>query len=157
MGEEQGLRRLAPNRERKFPNLRTAGYIVTSEETTIYNCVAWAAGDTSQQWEPGRYWPSSNAGDYLDALESAFSTLGYEVCQGDALEEGFEKVALFIDKKGEWSHAAKQTPDGQWSSKLGDWEDVKHPTPYAVSCSEYGNVARIMRRKLSDRPSATGD
>jgi hypothetical protein len=30
----------------------------------------------------------------IEVFQQAFETLGYEVCQGDALEEGFQKIVL---------------------------------------------------------------
>jgi hypothetical protein len=84
-------------------------------------------------------------------LRSAFEAIGYEVCHGasinDALEPGFDKVALYVDDDGMWSHAAKQLPSGEWSSKLGLEEDIAHKTAHCFGGSIYGNVAYVMRRK----------
>lgn len=35
-----------------FPNLLKSGYAITSPETIDYNCLAWAAGDTTCVWDP---------------------------------------------------------------------------------------------------------
>jgi hypothetical protein len=42
-----------------FPELAAYGYDPKSEETTDYNCIAWAAGETHRRWDPapGYYWP----------------------------------------------------------------------------------------------------
>jgi len=41
-----------PRIEKWFPNLRSAAYDITSPDSPVYNCVAWAAGDDSAWWEP---------------------------------------------------------------------------------------------------------
>ena len=115
MGSEQGLpERLDPDDEAELPGLQRAGYRVTSPKDPSYNCIAFAAGDTSQKWqsslipEPGYFWPEgAEEGDDPDALKSAFEAIGYELCDHGQLEPGYEKVALYVDADGMWSHAAK--------------------------------------------------
>jgi hypothetical protein len=84
-------------------------------------------------------------------LISAFEQLGYATCSTDALETDHEKVALYVDKDGLWTHAAKQLSDGQWTSKLGNLEDIIHRTPQAIAGPDpaYGDVACFMKRKRS--------
>jgi hypothetical protein len=77
---------------------------------------------------------------------SAFECLGYEICAGDRVEDGYDKVALYVDQQGFWTHAAKQEDDGSWSSKIGEYEDIRHPTPHTMSGREYGQVMYSMRR-----------
>lgn len=45
--------------ERLFPRLPNTDYRITSPADQYYNCVAWAARDTSRCWWPafGYYWP----------------------------------------------------------------------------------------------------
>ena len=49
----------------RFPTLKSDGYKKTSDATTQYNCVAWAADDIQNWWDPDKigilYWPSSEA------------------------------------------------------------------------------------------------
>ena len=126
MGQNERLpERLDPTLEANFPNLRMMGYTVTSKHDQRYNCVAHAADDSTRKWAllpipwPGYYWPSKAVkGDGIEALVSVFETLGYELCAGDHLEDGYQKVALYVDQQGYWSHAARQEEDGAWSSKL---------------------------------------
>ena len=147
--------------ERYYPKLIAAGYEKTSDETILYNCIAWAVGDTSQWWEcgengpleePGIYWPPDALHSYdLDALISAYNTLGYEICeiQSPEPELGYQKVVLY--KEGEqWRHAAKLLENGLWSSKLGDLEDVSHVRPEDAEGAFNGEVACYMRRKLQE-------
>jgi hypothetical protein len=156
VGSQEGLPvKLDPSLERKFKALVSAGYRVTSEWTTAYNCIAYAAGDTSRKWDctpvpiPGYYWPpEAKTGDYIDALESAFEVIGFTQCDNGDLEDGYEKVALYVDSNGKWTHAAKQLPDGNWSSKLGNAEDIAHRSPHCFGGSDYEDVMRFMRRPL---------
>jgi hypothetical protein len=68
-----------------FPALAGDGYVVVSPETTAYNCIAWAAGESHRWWEPGVYWPIQ-PGDDVAKLISLFASLGYTVCDDDRLE-----------------------------------------------------------------------
>ena len=154
MGKSQRLPlRLPPHLEARFPNLKNS-YKVTSSDTGRYNCIAFAAGDESLYWDPamlpapGYYWPPrAQRGIKLSALESAFATLNYEPCTGGQYEPGYEKVALYCDSNGDWTHAARQRGDGFWESKLGISYDIRHETPHSVSGPEYGTVWCYMRRK----------
>ena len=40
-----------------FPRLAPQNHRITSPAGIEYNCVAWAAGDTENWWQPGVYWP----------------------------------------------------------------------------------------------------
>jgi hypothetical protein len=76
--------------------------------------------------------------------------MGYEECATDELEPGFEKVVIYMDEDGFPTHAARQLENGNWTSKLGGWEDIEHTS---LSCLEgtdlaYGTVAVILRRPL---------
>lgn len=59
----------------------------------------------------------------------------------------FEKVALYGNATF-YSHAAKQTADGKWSSKLGKAEDIEHDTPDDVAGGIYGEVVEILKRRV---------
>jgi hypothetical protein len=145
--------------ERVFPALRGTGYRVTSPPDRKYNCIAWAAGDTAQVWWPDEadtpdsaYWPSGvQRQETLDAFRDAFASLGYTVCNDDRLELGFEKVALFA-LLGVPKHAARQLPNGRWTSKLGEWEDIEHAL-HDLTGMVYGSVALVLKRPLSGTES----
>ncbi len=67
------------NLENHFPNLKQAGYSITSEEDAGYNCIAWAVGDNRKWWEPlpGFYWPPGVMKEYtLAAYARVFETYG---------------------------------------------------------------------------------
>ena len=137
--------------ERLFPGLTAAGYRVTSPATGDYNCIAWAAGDTKIWWWPlgdplDTHWPTAAPRALtFDAFREAFASLGYVPCGGDAQEVGFEKIALFADDQGVPTHAARQLPNGRWTSKLGHAEDIEHDLR-ALEGDIYGTVALVMRR-----------
>lgn len=133
---------------------------MSSPKDPDYNCAAYVADDRTQKWaytmvpQPGYYWPKGAIeDDDPDALKSAYETIGYELDTGDRAaepEDGYEKLAIYVDDYGLWSHAAKLGADGEWSSKLGDSYDVTHKSQHCFGDSgpEYGNVAYYMRRKI---------
>jgi hypothetical protein len=122
---------------------------ITSAKTDEYNCIAWAAGEAHRWWWPGhgRYWPPAAPYDEtLRAFIIAFMGLGYEPCDAEDFEEGFDKVALFADETPLVTHMARQLPNGRWTSKLGSLEDVEHDLR-AVESADYGQVAQILKRR----------
>jgi hypothetical protein len=141
-----------PALELYFPNLRDAGYVVTSMATPSYNCIAWAAGDDQRWWQPpidfGHfYWPSEAPTTYvLSSFIQAFALYGYEPGANDNLEPRCEKVALYVDADGLPTHMARQLDSGMWTSKLGEWEDIEHNTLAALESEYYGTVAQILKR-----------
>src|SRR5438045_6954499 len=114
--------------EEVFPGLTGGGYQVTSPRDGDYNCIAWAAGDTHTWWWPAQavgreYWPPGVPRERTrDAFVAVFASLGYRLCEGEVWEAGYEKIALFADQDGRPTHAARQLPNGRWSSKLGKAE-----------------------------------
>lgn len=152
MGPTKGDSVVRHELENLFPDLRQARYEVTSPADAGYNCIAWAAGDTSRWWEPDswnlRYWPADVPRDYtLQAYVEAFRWLGFVECPDASLEEGWEKVAIFARDDGTPTHAARQLPDGTWTSKLGQLEDIKHYQLEQVSGEHYGQPVVILRRR----------
>ena len=155
MGKNTGLPlRLPKTTEAKLPNLRKSGYKVTSHESPLYNCVAYAAGDMKNKWQngcaplPGYYWPpSALQSSLIEGLESAFAAIKYVRCAGYEPEQGYEKIALYADAYGIWTHAAIQRKDGSWSSKLGNSYDIRHKNPHSMIGPEYGYVMCYMSRK----------
>jgi hypothetical protein len=138
--------------EALFPGLRGSAYQVTSPANDVYNCIAWAAGETVRWWwpdlPPKRYWPAGVVRDEtLAAFQQAFESLGYAVCAGEALEAGFEKVALYAQADGFPMHAARQLSSGRWTSKLGELEDIEHGLR-DLEGAEYGTVVLLMKRPL---------
>jgi len=130
-----------------FPNLTDDNHEITSPKTIKYNCIAWAARSTDRWWQPGGHWPISSSREDLGVgdLISAFKSLGYEECRDGSFEEGFEKLAIYGSGLM-YTHAARQLPDGRWTSKLGQLEDITHTTTEAIEGSDYGEVVQFMKR-----------
>lgn len=135
-----------------FPNLRPSEYQITSPKSPSYNCVAWAAGDTSRNWDGialgPDYWPENAIRGYgIAELVSAFATIGYAVCDDGTSEVGFEKIAFYGTDMLNYQHVARQLPDGAWTSKIGELEDITHESVDSLEGKEYGRVLLFMKRR----------
>ena len=134
-----------------FSFTKHGGFVKTSEQTTAYNCIAWAADDKTHWWWPFlAYWPDKAPRDLtIEAFVKAFSLLGYAICADTTLEEGYEKVAIFA-VSGVPTHAARQIVKdkhkGRWTSKMGRNIDVAHNLMGATGPA-YGKVAVVLKRK----------
>jgi hypothetical protein len=143
--------------EQIFPNLRTSGaYEPTSDADWNYNCIAWALYDTRQWWWPtprlGAFWlaqvPRDNG---KETVVKIFEMHGYVKCESGEQEVGYEKVALYeIHADSGIEHVARQLQSGEWTSKIGEWEDIKHKTPESVECSDYGKVVQFLKRRRKE-------
>jgi hypothetical protein len=136
-----------------FPKLMEKGFAVTSPFNEEYNCIAFAAGDVTRWWWPGggtgHYWPTPGEAATLDAFQRAFRALGYEVCADGDFVPGVEKIAIFVSPNGTPTHAARQLPDGAWTSKLGMDVDIRHNAADGVEGDIYGRIACYMSRPIS--------
>lgn len=132
---------------------------ITSNPTQDYNCFAWAAGESDSWWGHNgfadEFWPEGVTEEMtIEAFTEAYQTIGYQVCQNELLENGFEKIAIYQDQAGKPKHAARQKEDGVWTSKIGLWEDVQHRYANHLVISirgeqvDYGRVAAIMKREI---------
>jgi len=144
--------------ERALPKLSTEAYEFTSNEDEIYNCIAWALNDTRQYWWPtpkyGCYWPPGVPRDNtLGSVKRIFELHGYRGCQTGNREAGYEKVALYERQDSGVEHVARQLQSGEWTSKIGEWEDIRHPTLEVLECEDYGSVTLIMKRLRPEWPT----
>ena len=99
---------------------------------------------------PGGYWPPTlPRNQEIGTLMRLFAREGFALCDDDALEPGYEKIALYAFV-GQFTHVARQLEDGRWTSKLGNREVITRPSPSDLTGSYYGFVHCIM-----SRPSAT--
>ena len=135
-----------------LPNL--SEFDVTSERSEEYNCFAWALGDDSRWIDPTADYAQRTANPSnqspIDSVVELFLVSGYEVCGDGSLEDGYEKVAIYV-KDDEATHAARQLSDGRWTSKLGKYEDIEHDSLEALQgdgFGEYGSVALFMARPI---------
>jgi hypothetical protein len=144
--------------EHDFPKLVVDGWKETSKDTTDYNCFAFALHDETDWYSPlptsGYYWPADKI-----ARNTALPTMiemyryegGFEPCENGEYEEGFEKIALYINQRGNVTHAARQKPSGKWTSKLGVMEDIEHPLLSSLEDAgltdyDYGKVDQFLKR-----------
>src|SRR5574341_713292 len=93
--------------ESRLKNLKGSSYKITSPRSRLYNCVAFAAGETHRFWWPTEfsYWPENvPRNETLQGFILAFETLGYARCDHGRLESGFEKIAIYADEDGTLTH-----------------------------------------------------
>ena len=138
-----------------FPDLHSGNHHDTSLPDEKYNCIAWAAGDTDQWWDPTAstdpakqfYWPANVPRDYkVTSLILALESVGFAPCADASQEDGIEKIAIY--RYGdEYMHAARQLESGKWTSKMGKSEDIEHDAPENLAGPCYGQVSAFMKRK----------
>lgn len=134
-----------------FPNLHTSSFEYTSKKTSIYNCFAYIAGYTDCWWLPDPlglyYWPPSAPREQtVDAYIKAYESLEYILCDSHHYEEGYDKIAFYLNNKNIPIHAAIQLPSGRWSSKVGKEEDIAHEL-YALEIEDRSKVKIYMKRE----------
>jgi len=141
----------------ELPGLSPKSCKITSEASTQYNCVAWAAKDETNYWWPDPmdvgYWPPGVPRTVTrGAFIKAFGTLGYKKCLDGSLEPHLEKIAIFGTGSSGLeipTHVALQLESGEWTSKLGPFEDIRHKTIHAVNGPVYGKPICYMSRPRS--------
>lgn len=132
-----------------FPGLLPGAYRETSQADHSYNCIAWAASDSTRWWWPlpveFAYWPTGVAREEtVTAFVSAFQLLGYEACASADTEPDYEKIAIYVDAATQKpTHMARQLPNGRWTSKLGSDVDIEHNALSGVEGPLYG-LARVI-------------
>lgn len=131
-----------------FPLLTS--YAETSPATDDYNCIAWACGDNTRWWWPDEsvYWPTGiRCDETVEAFDELFVSGNAVEVVSDTLEDGWVKIALFA-KDGIPTHAARQLPNGKWTSKLGKANDIVHNLR-EIEGDRYGIVIKIYAVKIS--------
>ncbi len=138
------------------PHLSVAQYQITSPETSDYNCIAWGAEENNCWWDPtdpDQYWPDGVPRELtLEAFIQAYRTIGYIPCQSPQFEHGFQKVAIYSRDDdqfdgGEPTHVARQLPNGRWTSKMGELEDIEHELD-GLRGFYYGDVTQILKKSI---------
>jgi hypothetical protein len=163
LAEQEKERNAHTRIKQAFPKLKDGEFEKTSKCDPRYNCFAHAAQEHKRKWEPvpiehasnDRYWPLDKPRNLtVQAFIKAFETLGYEPYHSSELEEGYEKVAIYITKKGSigvpkggTTHMARQLPCGKWTSKLGNEWDICHDKLEGLHGKQYGVVKQILRRR----------
>jgi hypothetical protein len=138
-----------------FPRLKGGnGYLDTSEDTPVYNCLAWALGINWTRYEPepkcaGYYWFPGLPRKWDEAtITTLFERHGYALADNYDLENGYEKVVFYVAEDGELWHFARQLVSGKWTSKLGDLNDIEHDNLELLTDSDYGNPTIVLKRPL---------
>ena len=125
------------------------GATVDSECDSSYNCVGWAMHDKNL-WDPLpsriHIWPNGVSRDgRLGSYVAMFQHEGFEHCAKDAPRDGYEHIAIYVDRNAEFMHVARELPNGRWTSKLGGLNDITHDLDDLVG-TYYGNPTVYMRR-----------
>jgi hypothetical protein len=133
-----------------FPNLSCHNSKPTSPMKSEYNCIAWAYGVDDMWFWPDAdgfyYWPDNiNRKINLNAFINLFKSIEYIVCENSNFETDFEKIAIYANDNIP-THAARQLPNGKWTSKLGPNIDIEHDTLDCLNGPTYGKVEVIMKR-----------
>jgi len=137
-----------------FPNLSEEGIEIVGRPSELYNCIAYAAGDTTGWWWPDgiAYWPPwATLDNRMESLKEVFTGFEYEQCADGYSEDGYEKVALY-EMQGGFAHAALQMPNGRWRSKMGEGPVIEHHSPESLSGGMYGEATVYMRRREVEPP-----
>ncbi len=132
-----------------FPHLEKA-FEITSDATCDYNCIAWAVGYQDAKWDPSPwyYWPRGVPRNHaVSTIAAIFASIGFVACGDGAPQAGWDIIAIFSRDGANYTHVARQLPDGRWTSKLGNLEDIAHDDCAGLSGEEYGQVVQWMRRK----------
>ena len=137
------------------PSLSPGSYQITSPSTPDYNCIAWAALEDDRWWDPtdpDQYWPDGVPRELtLEAFIQAYQTIGYVPGDSVEFESGFQKIAIYTKPSGEPdgvpTHVVRQLPNGRWTSKLGNLEDIEHELD-GLRGFYYGAVAQILKRSI---------
>lgn len=135
-----------------YPKLNAQDGHVTSPDTVFNNCFAWAAGDKVNRWEISRphVWFTASKAETVENYLENYGYVGFEETDSCDYEEGFEKIALYVDKTGEPQHAARLLDNGSWTSKLGNLEDIEHKTLECIECDVYGIATTFLKRPKGD-------
>lgn len=141
-----------------FENITPSDFHCSSDPDDDYNCIAWALGKTDIYWWPTTLWPfhwpdslpkwPAHIAESTSNFIAAFETEGYKVCTDTDSKSGYEKVAIYANKSDRVLHAARMLPNGMWSSKLGEHEDIEHVTLECIEGKGYGSVVVYMERPL---------
>jgi hypothetical protein len=150
--------------KRRFPQLATTQFEVTSEDTTDYNCFAWILGDKGNWISPdlfdenlGLYpWPEGVPRENsVEAWMLALETYGFSRCEDGSLQEGMDKIAIYFNAQSESVHFALQLTSELWTSKIGQWEDISHELE-GLTGARYGRVIGFMSRSALRGTGADG-
>jgi hypothetical protein len=135
--------------DKDYPYLK-GNYTKTSDETILYNCVAYVLGEYDKI-----YSSYEEEGIWIDGLEKTHTPKnyadffkkikGFEICKNADFDDKYEKIAIY-GLEDEFLHVAIQLQNGKWSSKIGEYEDIEHNSLKAVGGGRYGYPIIFMQR-----------
>jgi hypothetical protein len=154
-------RQLKLDIQKSFPRLALTDFEVTSDADPFYNCFAWTGQDNINWWQPSSNpyycWLTGIYEYTLDNFEKQYARLEYkEKTENDLFEDGFEKIAFYVDDDKSVTHGARQLENGEWTSKLGSDHDISHKTLQCLEGGEYGTVGMILKRKMKNNEKDLG-
>lgn len=126
--------------------------IETTENILKFNCISYTL-DIFDEWcgPSTPSWPYETISriPILENYIEYFNTFGYEVCDNDEYEKEFDKIAIYVNKRGRVYHAARQYGN-KWRSKLGVSVIIEHELDWlsGFDANNYGNIGSILKRKL---------
>lgn len=154
VGNDEWQKYVSSKLEEQFPNLKSEGYRLTSPDTNVYNCIAWAIELEQEEW----WWPDTMGQEFwpaeapreesIGAFLIAFSLFGYKVCDDPSYEEGFDKIAIYVNPSNDKpTHVARIKHDC-CTSKIGSSEDIDHFTLEGLAgrYPAYGRIHCFMKR-----------
>jgi hypothetical protein len=143
-------RRLDTKERQAYPvllsNFEVLGRTIPKNAANSYNCIAWSIGIT-KRW----VWPGKAVADF-DRLYAAH---GYQRVSGldFRVQRGVHKIVLYGHVKNngviECTHAARQEPNGTWTSKLGELALIRHLSPNDLNGPSYGRPVAIYVKNAS--------
>ncbi len=141
-----------------FPKI-AGKYRRTSDATINYNCLAWAVGANWAWFDPtrriaGYFWPVGIEREWTTpAIRKLLSHFGFEEeAENSDPEDGYVKVAVYLDNDGTPTHFARQLENGKWTSKLGELIDVDHETLDCLECDAYGAAGFFLKKRRFNPP-----
>ncbi len=142
-----------------FPDLKNdVNFEILSPQTPKYNCIAWAM-QFEDRWVdifeyPGHWWPDGVEKTMSpSALIHAFEAVGFNLCDNNNWEDGFDKVVLYKKAdEDQWTHAARIVSETTEHSKFGLSFDGTHShnvlcaTGLGYENQSYGVAYAFMKR-----------
>lgn len=132
-----------------FPVLAT-NYEVLGPSTRTYNCIAHSLGYNDRWINP----ITSAGSNKLAGMDDLYKQQGYtRLSQLDySLQAGYQKVVVYAQKENgvitKVTHAAIQSADGSWTSKLGQLALIKHLSPIDIVGPAYGVPVAVYMRPI---------
>ncbi|MEK0192863.1 DUF7689 domain-containing protein [Microcoleus anatoxicus] len=92
-----------------------------------------------------------NIKEWIEQNHPNLVTTGYKITSPDTTDYNcIAKIAIYV-LDGKPQHASRQLPNGKWTSKLGQYEDIEHNYLEGLEGSIYGEVSCVMKRRLIER------